>query len=136
MTDPNRVARLLAETPDEAKKRICWNRLRPILGLPADEWRQDAYGNRVRRKDYGDRSSPYGWELDHHPIPKSRGGLDNVSNLRALHFRPNAQHGAALGLGLRSFHAELKAAGITERPKMGYLYGLAAAGIGPFRDLT
>jgi hypothetical protein len=73
-----------------------------LLGYGNGEWAHDAHGNLIKFSDYGDRNSPYGWEYDHHPTPRSLGGADEVSNLRPLHWRANASHGGLLGglLGL------------------------------------
>jgi 5-methylcytosine-specific restriction endonuclease McrA len=59
-------------------------------------WRRDDFGNLIRRSDYGDRSSPYGWEIDH-IHPRALFGSDDLSNLRPLHCRANATLGGMLG---------------------------------------
>ena len=46
-------------------------------------WRKDACGAWIQRMMYGDRSSQYGWEIDH-ILPQSPDGL---SNLCPLHWR-------------------------------------------------
>ena len=86
---------------DEAKRREVWRRTttpaRSALDLSGhSEWAIDALGASVRYSDYGDRSSAFGWELDHHPIPKALGGDDAIENLRALHWRSNVRHGNVL----------------------------------------
>jgi hypothetical protein len=82
---------------DEDKKQKVWSACSFVAFESPDEWRYDALGHRIRWSEYGNRSSDYGWELDHFPIPACRGGTDDVSNLRALHWRANARHGAMLG---------------------------------------
>jgi hypothetical protein len=80
----------------DAQIQAVWNKGIIIPGYDAAVWRWDAQGNVMYRADHGDRSSPHGWEIDHFPVPASFGGSDDLSNLRPLHWRANAQHGGAL----------------------------------------
>jgi hypothetical protein len=82
------------------KKRMVWAKGTPIPGRDPDLWRYDAFLSVMRWTDYGDRSSPFGWEFDHFPIAVTFGGSDDISNLRPLHYRNNASLGAGLG-GIR-----------------------------------
>jgi hypothetical protein len=87
-------------------RRAVWNKGIVIFGLEPDLWREDVYGNRLCFYHYGDRSSSFGWEFDHFPVPTVLGGSDDISNLRPLHWRVNAGIGGSLsGLG-----------GLTRRP--------------------
>lgn len=52
-------------------------------------WRKDACGAWIAFGDYGNRNSPYGWEIDH-ITPESHGGSDRIDNLRPLNWRNNA----------------------------------------------
>jgi hypothetical protein len=63
-------------------------------------WRMDDYGYTLFRWDYGNASSAWGWELDHHPIPKALGGSDLTSNLRPLYCSMNRRLGGLLGAAL------------------------------------
>ena len=51
-------------------------------------WRQDECGAWINWASYGNRESPWGWEV-HHLVPLSRGGSDAVSNLIPLHYANN-----------------------------------------------
>jgi hypothetical protein len=82
---------------DDDRKRETWTRCREIPASDPNQWRYDDLGYAIRWSDYGDRSSSYGWELDHYPIPACDGGTNDLSNLRALHWSGNASHGGLLG---------------------------------------
>lgn len=75
------------------KKKLVFSKGQPIQGLNESEWRLDAFGNLLKYKDHGDRTSPFGWEMDHHPTPKFLGGSDEVWNLRPLRCALNAFQG-------------------------------------------
>ena len=74
----------------EDLKRAAWARTSPV-GNHASAWefRKDRLGNMVRYGDYGNRKSPFGWELDFIE-PKSVGGSTDSANLQALHWRATA----------------------------------------------
>lgn len=54
-------------------------------------WRKDHYGAWIAYVAYG-KDSKYGWEVDH-ILPVSKGGSDNIDNLRPLHFTSNKRRG-------------------------------------------
>jgi hypothetical protein len=80
----------------QLKLLVIWQKAHPIPGLDPSVWRRDDQGNTIRYQDYGDRKSQYGWEADHHPLPRCFGGTDETANLRPLHWHANAQHGGIL----------------------------------------
>jgi hypothetical protein len=51
----------------------------------------DCAGRRIRWEEYGNRSHPYGWEVDHFPIPQCDGRLGRAVELEseALHRQCN-----------------------------------------------
>lgn len=74
----------------EELKRSAWARTSPV-GDHANAWefRKDRLGNLVRYGDYGNRKSPFGWELS---AIEPRGLASSVEgeNLQALHWRATA----------------------------------------------
>ena len=76
-------------------RRVIWNKGQVIPGYNSLVWRRDYMGNVIRYADYGNRLSVHGWEIDH-ITPVALGGSDDISNLRPLHWRANAQRGGLL----------------------------------------
>ncbi len=64
-----------------------WEKARIIEGLNPDMFRKDACGALIMRDKYG-KKNPFGWEINH-IFPKSRGGGDEIDNLRAFHYQNN-----------------------------------------------
>ncbi len=83
------------------RKLAAWTACAELPPLDAAEWRQDAFGNTIRRSDYG-KQTQYGWEIDH-AHPTALGGADNLFNLRALHWRKNRELGAHVGNAINIF---------------------------------
>jgi hypothetical protein len=61
----------------------------------------DEHGNVIARSRYGDFKSSYGWEVDHR-VPKALGGLDVLTNLRALSCPANRRMGGIIGNALNA----------------------------------
>jgi len=74
---------VMSDIPDDV-----WKKGRAIDGYSYDEWRHDEFGKVMKYKEYGNRDSQYGWEVDHIK-PKANGGSDDLSNLRPLNYKSN-----------------------------------------------
>ena len=84
----------------EDLKRACWSRTTPVSGQPsAWEFRKDCMGNMVRYADFGNRHSPFGWEIDY-IIPRILGGSSDAENLQVLHWKANAARSEHIPRGL------------------------------------
>ena len=82
----------------EDLKRACWARTSPVSGqMNSWEFRKDCLGNVVRYSDFGNRHSPFGWELD--TISRNV-SLNDPENLQALHWKANAARSDAIPAGL------------------------------------
>lgn len=62
-----------------------WEKGTIVKNYDKDKDRQDQCGAWIKRDEYGNRNSSYGWEIDH----ISPGGADILSNLRPLQWQNN-----------------------------------------------
>ena len=75
----------------EDLKRAAWARTSPVSGqVNSWEIRKDCLGNLVRYADFGNRHSPFGWELD----TLGRGNSNDPADLQALHWKAVALRAA------------------------------------------
>jgi len=88
------------QTMLEDLKRAAWARTSPVTGQPnAWEFRRDCLGNLVRYSDFGNRHSPFGWELE--LITKLAAAGQGPDNVQALHWKVSAAHTRQQELSLR-----------------------------------
>jgi len=85
----------------EDLKRAAWGRTNPVSGqMNSWEFRKDCLGNLVRYADYGNRHSPFGWELEY-VVARAAGGSTDPDNLQALHWKAHAHAARAHTAELR-----------------------------------
>ncbi len=72
----------------EEEEQAVWEKGTPMIGESPNIYRKDSMGNKIKRDEYGNRDSDYGWEIDH-IHPKSKGGGDELSNLQPLQWEAN-----------------------------------------------
>ena len=70
----------------EDLKRAAWARTSPVSSANAWEFRKDCLGNMVRYADFGNRHSPFGWELEY-IVSRGAGGSTDPENLQALNWK-------------------------------------------------
>ncbi len=78
---------------DEQTRFAVWNKGKIASNNDSKIWRQDECNAWMQFSKYGDRSSIYGWEIDH-IVSQDHGGSGTLDNLRPLHWENNASKGA------------------------------------------
>lgn len=68
--------------------KAVWDKAKDREGYSKEEWRMDLCGKHIKWDELGNRSSNYGWEIDHID-PVTNGGGDNLENLQALFWKHN-----------------------------------------------
>jgi len=76
-----------------------WDKGRVIPNFDSSVWRWDCYGAVMKRSDYGNCTSKYGWEIDH-IYPKEHGGSEALSNKQPLQWENNRKKGDRLPINL------------------------------------
>lgn len=85
----------------ETLKKEVWNKGVIVPDYDATMYRKDACGAWIAWSSFGDRHSPYGWEIDHiYPESSlqlkkvSQDSIDDLVNLRPMHWKNNASKDA------------------------------------------
>lgn len=65
-----------------------WEKATVVANNDPNVFRKDQCGAWIKRSEYGNRQSSFGWEIDH-ITPQSKGGGDELSNLRPLQWENN-----------------------------------------------
>lgn len=78
----------MADFTDDTVQEV-WEKAKVVPHYDPDKWRKDECNAWIRRGSYGRRDTPYGWEIDHIK-PQSKGGSDDLLNLRPLQWENNA----------------------------------------------
>ena len=73
---------------DERTRTLVWDKGFVIPGYDPVQWRRDEFGYAMSFAAFGDRSSAYGWEVEH-ITPVSAGGSDAIANLRPMNWQAN-----------------------------------------------
>ncbi len=69
-----------------------WEKGIKVDGFDSSQIRKDSCGAYIVRSQYKNRSSDYGWEIDH-VYPQSLGGDDTLINLRPMQWENNVMKG-------------------------------------------
>ena len=96
----------------EQLKKDVWSKGTIVPNYDKDKYRKDACGAWIAWDRYGDTHSPYGWQIDHiYPESKlklrslDQESIDDLQNLRPIHWRNNASKGA----DYPTYHSVVKA---------------------------
>lgn len=91
-----------------------WQKGAEVPGYNSDIFRQDSCGAWIMKNQFG-KETKFGWEIDH-ILPVSKGGNDDLVNLRPMHYLNNRSKGEDY-LGYRS---AVTASGVENVEKEGY----------------
>ena len=73
---------------DESTVNAVWQKGQIIFGQDPNIYRKDTCGALMKKSEYGNTNSQYGWEIDHIK-PSSLGGSDALYNLQPLQWENN-----------------------------------------------
>ena len=76
---------------DDNLRNNVWDKAKKVRGQDPNQVRQDPYGNRIQKDQFGG-TGPQSWEIDHIK-PESKGGSDHLRNLQAMQTKKNRDLG-------------------------------------------
>ncbi len=65
-----------------------WAKGKEVPGCYSITWRKDSHGAWMKRNDYGNRESSFGWEIGL-ITPLTAGGTSHLDNLQPLYWKNN-----------------------------------------------
>lgn len=66
--------------------RLVWSKAPADKTKDPGTWRRDHFGRYIRKNDFGNRKSRFGWVIDF-IIPAVFGGTNSIENLRPLNWQ-------------------------------------------------
>jgi len=76
----------IQENFDSQIIREIWRKGEVIFDIDPDIIRRDFYGDWIKKDDYDNPNSVYGWTIEQ-VVPTSKGGNGEIKNLRPLHWK-------------------------------------------------
>lgn len=76
---------------EDLKNRI-WDKASIVKGVDPNFIRKDCCGAWIIKSEFGNVNSKFGWEIDH-VYPQSKGGDDQILNLRPMQWENNRAKG-------------------------------------------
>lgn len=81
----------MSQSTNQTKVDKVWAKAKPVKGRDPNVYRKDDNDNLIHRDSYG-KEGKSGWEIDHFK-PQSKGGSNDIRNLRPLHWKDNRKKG-------------------------------------------
>lgn len=69
-----------------------WDKAKVQTNVDGNVWRKDFAGAWIKKTEYGNVNSDYGWEIDH-AKPSAKHGSNHLNNLQPLQWQNNRTKG-------------------------------------------